>query len=187
MSPSDSHVDEALLAATAREPDAFAAFYRRYADTVFAFFMNRTRDRELAADLTAETFAAALAGARRYRGGPNAGPWLFEIARNKLRDSLRRGRVADRARRRLGMPPIELLNEELERVEERLDLEAHEGRLRGLLAALPAAQRETILARVVDERPYEEIARELRCSETVVRKRVSRGLDSLRAGLWEER
>jgi RNA polymerase sigma-70 factor (ECF subfamily) len=37
----------------------------------------------------------------------------------------------------------------------------------------------------VDERPYDEIAAELRCSESVVRKRVSRGVQSIRAKLRE--
>ncbi len=45
--------------------------------------------------------------------------WLFGIARNKLRESLRRDRVADAARRRLGMEPIALNDAALTRVEER--------------------------------------------------------------------
>ena len=36
-------------------------------------------------------------------------------------------------------------------------------------------------ARIVEERSYAEVARELKTSELVVRKRVSRGLSALRA------
>ena len=39
--------------------------------------------------------------------------------------------------------------------------------------------------RIVEERTYPEIAVELRCSEMVVRKRVSRGLSRLRRQLEE--
>ena len=46
--------------------------------------------------------------------------------------------------------------------------------------SLPADQRDAVQARIVEERPYPEIARELRTSEMVVRKRVSRGLATLR-------
>ena len=46
---------------------------------------------------------------------------------------------------------------------------------------LPPDQLEALRLRVIDERDYDEIARELRCSEAVVRKRVSRGLATLRA------
>ena len=50
----------------------------------------------------------------------------------------------------------------------------------GLFERLPAALRDAVGARVLDERSYEEIASELRCSPAVVRKRVIRGLARLR-------
>jgi RNA polymerase sigma-70 factor (ECF subfamily) len=52
--------------------------------------------------------------------------------------------------------------------------------VRGLLQALPSDQREAIKARVVEERSYEQLAATYRCSPSVVRKRVSRGLRTLR-------
>ena len=56
-----------------------------------------------------------------------------------------------------------------------------------LLATLPADQAAAVRARVLDERPYDAIAAELRCSPSVVRKRVSRGLAALRHRIEEER
>jgi RNA polymerase sigma-70 factor (ECF subfamily) len=50
---------------------------------------------------------------------------------------------------------------------------------------LPEAERHAIEARVLAERSYAEIAASLRCSELVVRKRVSRGLARLRRQLEE--
>jgi RNA polymerase sigma factor (sigma-70 family) len=183
----ETREDEALLVASAADPAAFAAFYRRYVDAVLAYFVVRTRRPDVAADLTAETFAAALHGVRRYRPRREpAAAWLFAIARNKLADAARRGAVADRARRRLGMEPVPLEDADIERVEALADLAASgaEG-LMELVEALPAEQRAAVVARVLDERDYPEIARELRCSEAVVRKRVSRGLATLRAQLEE--
>jgi RNA polymerase sigma-70 factor (ECF subfamily) len=53
--------DEALLAATAAgDADAFAAFYRRHLALVVGFGLGATGDREAAADLAGEVFAAAL-------------------------------------------------------------------------------------------------------------------------------
>lgn len=187
MTRQNARADGELLAATRRDPEAFAEFYTRYSTAVLGYFMNRTRRADLAADLTAETFAAALASAHRYRAdGATAVAWLIEIARNKLIDSIRRGRVEDTARRRLGMRPVEL-DDGLEAVEARLDFGAHERWLEEMLASLPAAQRQAILAHVVDERTYAELSAELECSEAVVRKRVSRGLGELRARMSEER
>jgi RNA polymerase sigma-70 factor (ECF subfamily) len=54
-----------------------------------------------------------------------------------------------------------------------------------LLQRLPADQRAAIEARVVDEQQYEQIAAATRTSEAVIRKRVSRGLASLRRKLQE--
>jgi DNA-directed RNA polymerase specialized sigma24 family protein len=52
---------------------------------------------------------------------------------------------------------------------------------------LPPEQREAVQARVVEERPYSEIAAAMSCSELVVRQRVSRGLRALRSHLKESR
>ena len=171
----ETESDEDLLLATRREPEAFGAFYRRHEEAVLRFFMHRVRDPELAADLAAETFAAALLASRRFRPRPEpAAAWLFGIARNTLAASFRRKRVAARARRRLELPPLTLTEEVLERVAALADPAL------SLVDNLPEAQGEALRARVVDERDYPEIARELRCSEAVVRKRVSRALSTLR-------
>jgi DNA-directed RNA polymerase specialized sigma24 family protein len=50
---------------------------------------------------------------------------------------------------------------------------------------LPADQRVAVEARIVDDRSYADIASEMRCSESVVRKRVSRGLATLREQIEE--
>src|SRR3954469_2972328 len=68
----DRHSDEELLALAPARPEAFAAFYRRHERLLLGFFMRRTGEPELAADLTAETFAAALVSVRRF--DPSRGP-----------------------------------------------------------------------------------------------------------------
>ena len=180
----DERSDEDLLAASRTEPDAFAVLYRRHVTPLLAYFVRRTRDAELAADLTAETFASALDGAHRHR--PDKGPavaWLYGIARRQLSHAQRRGAVEDRARRRLGMAPLTLTDEALERVEALAAADASAQVLQEGLAALPEEQRDAVLARVLDEREYAEIATAARTSESVVRKRVSRGLAGLRSRL----
>jgi RNA polymerase sigma factor (sigma-70 family) len=170
--------DTELLRRTAREPDAFGTFYRRHVHAVLAYARRRTGSAELALDLTAEVFAAALQASARYRpDGHGAGAWLYGIARHKVADSVRRGQVEDRARRRVGMQPLEPTDAGLARIEE----EAGGDWLALLLDGLPEEQREAVRERVIDEREYAEIAERLRCSEQVVRKRVSRGLAALRA------
>lgn len=172
--------DAELLAATGREPETFGAFYRRHAEPVLAYLLAQTRRPDVAADLTAEVFATALE--RRRRFDPARGPgraWLLVLARSLWIDSLRRGQVEDRARRRLGMPAREFAEDDFARVDALLDLERGLD-LDRLVADLPAEQRAAVLARVVDERDYRDIACELHISEAAVRQRVARGLTVLR-------
>jgi RNA polymerase sigma factor (sigma-70 family) len=174
--------DDALLVAAADDPDAFARFYRRHVGGVIAYFRRGTGDAELAADLTAETFAAALAGRRRF--APERGPaaaWLYGIARRQLVTLHRRGHVERRARRRMGMARIELTDEMLERVEAIAD--AERARVEVALAALPDDQRAAVRARVLDGQEYDEIAAAHDVSEPTARQRVSRGLAALRTRL----
>lgn len=56
----------------------------------------------------------------------------------------------------------------------------------GLVDVLPAQERFAVFERVVKGRAYRELAGELRCSEMVVRKRVSRGLMRIRKGLAQK-
>jgi RNA polymerase sigma factor (sigma-70 family) len=81
------------------------------------------------------------------------------------------------------MEPVALEDEDLERIER---LTGRSEIAMQALAGLPADQREAVLARIVDERDYGEMAVELRCSQSVARKRVSRGLARLRDQLGEE-
>ena len=177
--------DEALLCATRYDPDAFAELYDRYETPLIGYLLRRTGNIEIAVDLTSETFAAALASAHRYRRAPGrtAAAWLFTIAQNILRDSLRRGRVEARARRRIGIrDAVHYSDDELERIEA---LASQSDWATRLLESLPDDQREAVRARVLGEQSYDEIARALETSELVVRKRVSRGLATLRKRLEE--
>jgi RNA polymerase sigma factor (sigma-70 family) len=173
--------DNDLLVASPQDPAAFGEFYRRHARPLAGYFVRRTGRPELAADLTAETFAAALQHARRYdpAKGPAAG-WLYGIARRELADAYERGHVEDRARRRMRIPRIELDDEAIERINATADVEAV-----ALLAHLPDDQRAAVEARVLHDREYDEIAAADGVSESVVRKRVSRGLAGLRDRLGE--
>jgi RNA polymerase sigma factor (sigma-70 family) len=174
--------DEELLVAARHDARAFGVFYERHERALLAGFRWRTGDAELAADLTAETFAAALVSTRRFKpGGAPAAAWLHGIARNVFLRSLKRAQVEQRARRRLGMPVLELHDELLERI----DGFGADERARELLALLRPEQAEAVRGRIVEEESYADLATRLRCSEQVVRQRVSRGLASLRSRLEE--
>jgi RNA polymerase sigma factor (sigma-70 family) len=174
--------DAELLAASRRDGDAFVEFYDRYESVIVGFMLRRADAREVAVDLASEVFAAALRSAHRYRPDRcTAEAWLFTIARNVLIDSARRGRVEARARKRLGIhEAIGYTTDDLDRIDA---LASQTVSAAQLLGNLPADQREAVQARIIEERPYPEIALQMQTSELVVRQRVSRGLATLRVHL----
>jgi RNA polymerase sigma factor (sigma-70 family) len=167
-----------------RDGDSFAEFYRRHARRVAGYLTRATRDAETAADLTAETFAAALAARARYRP-ERAAPstWLYGIVEHKLAAWRRRGYAADRARRRLGMERIPLDEHDVHELEHL----ASEVTVLELLDELPGEQGAAVRARLLEERRYGEIARDEGVSEAAIRQRVSRGLAGLRRRMGGDR
>lgn len=172
--PSERNDEELLTSGRAED---FGELYERTYPIVRAYLRRRTGPRpDLVLDLVAETFARALE--RREQFDPRRGPavgWLLAIASHLLVDAVRRGRVADRSRRRLGMERIEVDDDQLALVER----ESASG-LQQTLTRLPAEQREAVERRVLQEESYAAIAERLGCSEQVVRKRVSRALSTLK-------
>jgi RNA polymerase sigma-70 factor (ECF subfamily) len=166
--------DEDLLASG--ETEAFGIFYDRHVRTVLGYFARRTGNPQIAADLTAETFASAIAAQHRYRPtGAPALAWLFKIAARRLADYERRGSVERRMRQRLAMRTPRLTPEDETVIGVLGDDSASV-----LLADLPPEQREAVAAHVLDGREYRELASSLQITEAAVRQRVSRGLAALR-------
>jgi RNA polymerase sigma factor (sigma-70 family) len=173
--------DEDLL--LSGDPEDFGRFYDRYVDMLLGYFARRVRDPEVAADLTGETFAAALAARRRFRRASTpAAAWLFGIAQHKLADYRRRGAAEDRMRRRLGIERVPVGEEDVELIT-MLGRDA----AWQMIDELPPDQREAVRAHVLEDRAYGEIAVASDTSEAVVRKRVSRGLGALRSRMGARR
>jgi RNA polymerase sigma-70 factor (ECF subfamily) len=79
--------------AQAGDGSAFGLIYDRYFDTVFRFIYFRVGNRQLAEDLTSDTFLRALKriGSVTWQGR-DLGAWLVTIARNLVADHFKSGR-----------------------------------------------------------------------------------------------
>jgi RNA polymerase sigma-70 factor (ECF subfamily) len=167
--------DVALLARTARgETEALGELARRHAPSVQRLARAITGDDAIAADVTQETFLAALRAAGDHRPEiATVRTWLFAIARNLARKSLRGARTAQGAEREL----IELgiaagwgardPERELARAEE-ADLLAR------AVASLSPADAEVLLLRDVEGLSGEEAARALELELPALKSRLHR-------------
>lgn len=88
--------DDELLFRARSESRAFETFYRRYVALVTGYFVNRTRSPELAADLTAETFACLLEAVGQFDAQPGrraAGSFASRIIDSSTRCAAARSRL----------------------------------------------------------------------------------------------
>ncbi len=171
--------DAELLKRSRRNSAAFRIVYDRHAAGLHAFLMKRTGDPVAAFELTAETFAEAWLSRERFTDrGDGAAPWLFGIARNVLASSICRASIDRRARRQVGLDAAEHV------AEPRAEwLAGFDNELAAALRVLPDPQRTVIEMRVLDGRPYDEVARNLGITPGAARVRTHRGLAALRGSL----
>jgi RNA polymerase sigma-70 factor (ECF subfamily) len=159
----------------------FPAFYREHARRVLLFFAKRTIDAEAARDLTAETFAQAFEHRRRVRGktSEEAAAWLFGIARHQLSRYQRRGLANTAAVERLGLQLPPVTEDDAERILELAGLARLRTEFANAFSRLKPDDRLALQLRVLDERSYPDVARELGVREPAARARVSRALRRL--------
>jgi RNA polymerase sigma factor (sigma-70 family) len=163
------------------EEGEFDELYRRESEGLLVFFARRTLDPEVALDLTAETFAQAYLGWAKLMGNSREErqAWLYTIARRQLSRYQRRGRVQRRALVRLGIRTPVAHEDDLALIEERAGIAQLRATLGQQLARLNVDQRRALELRIVQERSYADVARDLGISEMAARARVSRGLRAL--------
>ena len=132
------------------DPDAFEAFYRDHLDTVRKFVARRVADPELAADLTAAVFLAAMDKANGYqpeRGAPAA--WLIGVARHVVADEFRNQSRQQRLHQKVaGQRTLDANS--IERIEERIDAQRETRRLYAALATLKEKDRALLELVAVD-------------------------------------
>jgi RNA polymerase sigma-70 factor (ECF subfamily) len=93
LRPREADPDAALVAAARDEPRMFLALYDRYFDRVLGYVRLRIRDAATCEDVTSTVFTTALAQLGRFRGDGAFAGWLFQIARNAVRDVQRKPTV----------------------------------------------------------------------------------------------
>ena len=182
---------EVVLHARNGREAAYRELVRRYERPVFSLVLRMLRDRELAEDLTQETFVKALNAVDSYRPEYKFSSWIFKIANNAAIDHLRRRELHTLS---LEGAPNAVTPEAMEatalqiqsRGESPLDeLEARElgGQIEQAIGLLRPEYRSCILLRHVEGLAYEEIAETLDLPLGTVKTYIHRARNELRATL----
>lgn len=137
--------DAELIVASRADPHAFRELYDRWAATLLAFFYRRVRSKDVAADLLAETFAAAFEARTRFRDiGKPGGAWLYGIASKELSQYFRRERVELRAVRHLVIEVPVVDHESAAAIEKLVESDGHRAELARALTRMSGAERSAV-------------------------------------------
>ena len=139
------------------DQEAFRLIFERYSRPLISFIYDQVSNRELAEELTQETFVRAYRGLHTLRTETKLSTWLFGIAKNVARESLRARMRDDRhvdledklvlnLSDRGPVPVKQLLNKELNEV------------IQNSLALLDEDKRLVFTLKVFQQCSYEEIA-----------------------------
>ena len=164
-----------LIDAAKRDRAEFAPLYERYVDQIFAYVYTLTRDRELAEDVTAATFAKAMEELPRFewRGVPYSA-WLYRVASNLVARGKRRPGWIELDRQLAADEPGPL---------ELLERSSRADEVRAAVAELPEDQRQAVLLRFAGDMRNREIAEIMNRSEGAVKLLTFRALTTLRKRL----
>lgn len=173
------------------EEGAYRELVRRYERPVFSLVFRMVRNRELAEDLSQETFIKVLNALDSYRPEYKFSSWVFKIANNAAIDHLRRRELDTLSIE--GSPHAETpqmieatalqLGERGETALEEVENKELGGEIERAIAKLRPEYRTCILLRHVEGRAYEEIAEILNLPLGTVKTYIHRARNELRITL----
>ncbi len=139
------------------DSEAFRLIFERYSRPVISFVYDMVDDRDLAEELTQETFVRAYGNLRTMRTDTKLSSWLFGIAKNVARESLR-ARARNNNQVDLGDKSVlDISDHQPVPVDQLLSKELNE-LIRRSLNALDEDKRLVFVLKVFHQCSYEEIA-----------------------------
>jgi RNA polymerase sigma-70 factor, ECF subfamily len=134
------------------DADSFVLLYDGYVEKIYNFLFFRTLHRELAEDITSQTFIKAFQKINSFDSSRGTfQSWLYRIARNLLIDEFRKRKPTENIDAHENLRSATDLESE---INSQISNEA----LQKLLQTLPDESQELIAMRLWDELSYSEIA-----------------------------
>ena len=186
--------DVVVLALDGREP-AHRELIKRYERPVFSLVFRLVQNRELAEDLTQDTFVKVLSHLDRYSADFKFSSWLFKIANNVAIDHLRKRQLDTLS---LDGSPFATTEDTVEgtrfdvddgRENPQEEMESKElgSAIEQAIRSLRPEYRSCILLRHIEGRSYEEIAGTLDIPVGTVKTYIHRARHKLQLALQDAR
>lgn len=149
--------------------------YRSYRGHVYRFLLRKTSDPHEAEELTQRVFVDAASALSKEAPSPESLlAWLYAIADRRYVDDIRRRIVARRG--------LRLLRGSEEAPDLVYSQEITDA-LRDAIGGLPRGQRVVVVMKVLEGRPFAEIAAKLGISEAACKMRLSRAISQVKEEL----
>ena len=173
---------DAAVVRRVREGDveAFGILVDRYHDRYARYAVHMMGNREDAEEALQDAFVRAFRSLDQYEERERFGAWLYRILVNQCRNALER-----RKREAAAFPDIDPETVALPAAGE--EEETARERLRELLIALPAVQREALLLKYTEDMTFDEMAAVTGVGVSALKMRVRRAIERLRALIQEQR
>jgi RNA polymerase sigma-70 factor (ECF subfamily) len=155
--------------------DAFDAIVRRHQRRVYQLCYRFAGNHEDAADLAQDVFVRAFKGLRKFKGDSALSTWLYRVGVNVC--------LSRASARRPATEPLDEVQPIDERGESSFDRVARGERaeaLRRAIATLPPRQRATVMLRIYEDLPHEQIAQILGSSVGAVKANFFHAIGNLR-------
>ena len=159
--------------------EAFDELVKKYQRPLYAMLYRMVSDHDDAADILQKTLIKAFAGIGGFERRSSFKTWLYQIAINLAKNLYR-----DRSRIQQ-VPLDDVVIRRNPRTLESLIQQETRDRLRRAFVDLPERQRITVMLRVQEQKPFEEIARIMECSVGTAKANYHHGVQKLKAKLGE--
>lgn len=171
--------DEQLMSLVkAGQLDYLNEVFNRYSKRIYNYFLKSTLERADSDDLTQELFIRVMKYSNSYKEGRSVQFWIFQIARNMVKDHFRKMKV-----HKDQFNPVEVMPEVREEGNEVDD--ERERRLHRAMRSLPDEKRELLVLSKFQGLKYEQIAILMDTSVSNIKVQVHRTIKELRDRYFE--
>jgi len=184
--PSEGDQTLVKLALTG-DQKAYKSLFEMHRQAIYHIAVKIIRNQEEANDLVQETFIKAFGSLKTYDSHYRFSTWLYKIAANCSIDYLRKKRIDSLSLDK----PIETPDGDMQmelpdysyNPEQELRSKEQRFGIEDAISSLPDKYKEVIILRHKEDRPYEDIAKQLRVPVGTVKARIFRARELLKKKL----